>query len=303
MAEDGARKIGRIAAPLAAAVAAMASFQVGAAIAKQLFPAIGPLATATLRISLGAVLLLALSRPWRAWPKRAPLLPLLALGLCMPGVVLMFYLAMSRLPLAVAITLQFLGPLTVAVAGSRRLADFLWVALAAGGVWLLAGVAAPQGHLDPIGVAWALGAAVGWAAYILFGRAAGAAFGRSAAAVSVSLAAVVILPFGLGPAAAILTRPDLIPAVLAVAVLSTALPFSLELYAMPRVPARTFAVFTSLEPAFGVLSGLVLLHERLTTAQVLGVAAVIAAAAGAAWTSGARRAKAARADFAEAPPT
>jgi inner membrane transporter RhtA len=281
----------------------MASFQVGAAIAKQLFPAIGPLATATLRLSLGAILLLAVVRPWRGWPRRAPLLPLFGLGLSLPGVILMFYLAMARLPLAVAITLQFLGPLTVAVAGSRRPADFLWVALAAAGVWLLSGVSGPQGHLDPIGVAWALGAAVGWAAYILFGRAAGAAFGRSAAAVSVSLAALIILPFGLGPATAILTRPELIPAVLAVAVLSTAVPFSLELYAMPRAPARTFAVFTSLEPAFGVLSGFVLLHERLTVAQTLGVAAVITAAGGAAWTSGARRSKTAPSDFTEAPQT
>jgi inner membrane transporter RhtA len=294
--------IGRLGvlAPLAAAMTAMASFQVGAAIAKQLFAELGPLAVATLRIVLGAILLLCLARPWRtAWPKRAPIWPLLGLGLAMPGVILMFYLAMARLPLGVAIALQFLGPLSVAIAGSRRARDLLWAALAAGGVWLLVGVQGGAGRIDLVGIGWALGAAVGWASYILCGRAAGQAFGRSTAALAVSLAAVAILPFGAVPAAAILAKPALLPKIAAVAVFSTAVPFSLELFAMPRLPARTFAIFTSLEPAFAVLFGFILLHERLSAAQLSGVAAVIGAAAGAAWT--ARRPP--PSDFAEAPPT
>jgi inner membrane transporter RhtA len=295
---EGLARLG-VLAPLGAAATAMASFQVGAAIAKQLFPELGPLAVATLRIALGAVLLLTLTRPWRTWPKGARLWPLLGLGLAMPGVILMFYLAMARLPLGVAIALQFLGPLGVAIAGSRRPRDLVWAALAAGGVWLLVGVKGGTGRIDLVGIGWALGAAVGWASYILCGRAAGQTFGRSAAALAVSLAALAILPFGAAPAWAILGKPELIPKVLAVAVLSTAVPFSLELFAMPRLPARTFAIFTSLEPAFAVLFGFVLLHERLSLAQTAGVAAVIAAAAGAAWTAR----KPPPADFAEAPPT
>jgi inner membrane transporter RhtA len=142
-------------------------------------------------------------------------------------------------------------------------------------------------------VLWALGAAVGWAAYIVFGRAAGAAYGTAAAPLSLGVAAVVILPIGIAQAGWALLDPAVLPLALGLAVLSGAAPFALELYAMPRLPARTFATFTSLEPAFSVLSGLILLHERLGPLQLAGVALVIAAAGGAAWSSAARTAQAA----------
>lgn len=275
----------------------MAAFQVGAAFAKSLFPAVGAQGAATLRLTLGALMLMVLVRPWRAWPRNAPLLPLLGLGVSMAAVILMFYIALEHLPLGVAIALQFLGPLAVAVFGSRRISDLAWAALAAAGVWLLVGAGEAGGEIDLEGVAWALGAAAGWASYILCGRAASAVFGSSTAALSVAMAAVLVAPVGLHHAGAALFSPALIPMALLVALMSTAIPFSLELYAMPRLPARTFAVFTSLEPAFGVMSGLVLLQERLAVFQVAGVALVVAAAAGAAWAG------AARPDPVDAPPT
>lgn len=277
-----------IALPLAATILAMAGFQIGASLAKQLFPAVGIVGTVTLRLSLSAVMLLAITRPWRNWPRPAPLLSLLGLGVSVTAAVLFFYLAIGRLPQGMAIALQFLGPLSVAVFGSRRPRDLIWAGLAVLGAWLLLGAGLSLKGIDPLGVVWALCAATGWACYILSGRSAGQAFGNSAAALAIGIAALIVLPFGAAQAAVVFREPGLIPLALLVAVVSAALPFSLEMYALPRVPARSFAVFTSLEPAFGVLSGLVLLHERLTLSQTAGITLVVAAAAGAAWSGAAR---------------
>jgi inner membrane transporter RhtA len=286
--------------PLLATLGAMACFQVGAAFAKSLFPAIGPLGAVTLRLGFGAVMLTAVARPWRNWPRPAPLWPLFGLGAAAAGAVTMFYLAQSRLPLAVAISLQFLGPLSVAVFGSRRPIDLLWAALAAAGVWCLVGAGVKASAIDPIGLAFALCAAVAWASYILCGRAASAAFGGATPALATSIAAVLVLPLGVLQAGASLLSPSLLPMALLVALLSTAIPFSLELYALPRLPARTFATFTSLEPAFGVASGWVLLNQHLALSQIAGVAVVITAAGGAAWSSASRPTPSSLAD---APPT
>lgn len=289
-------------APLLAVVGATAAFQIGAAIAKGLFPAIGPEGTAALRIALGALMLAVLIRPWRNWPVQAPLLPMLGLGLTTAGAILFFYLALGRLPQGVAIALQFLGPLGVAIAGSHRPRDLVWAALAAAGVWALLGrdLSAGAGGLDLLGVGFALAAAASWAAYIVWGQDASRAFGRATPALATGIAAVVIVPVGIAHAGLpALLNPDLLPLALVVAVVSTAIPFTLEMYALPRLPARTFAVLTSMEPAFGALSGLILLREALSLEQVAGVAAVMVAAAGAAWTGRA----AAHAQPTDAPPT
>jgi inner membrane transporter RhtA len=287
--------------PLAAAAIAMASFQLGASIAKGLFPAVGPVGAATLRLVFGATMLLAIARPWRRWPSGARVAPLVGLGLAAAGGILFFYLAISRLQQGVAIALQFLGPLGVAILTARRPAHWLWAALAALGVWSLVGEGVGARPIDLLGVLWALAAATSWAAYILTGRAAGQAFGGAAAALASSIAALVIAPIGLWQAGAALFDARLLPLALTIAFLATALPFSLELYALPRLPARTFAAFTSLEPAFGVASGAVLLGEHLSLSQVGGVAAVIVAAAGAAWSS--HRAGSVPLPITEAPPT
>lgn len=271
--------------PLLAAAAAMACFQIGAALAKGLFPHVGPQGAAALRLGLGAVMLLALARPWRRWPPSAPLAGLLGLGLSMAAAIVFFYLAIARLPLGVAIPLQFMGPLAVALASSRQASDLLWVALAAAGVCAVVGAGRTPADIDLVGVGYALGAAAGWAGYILCGKAAGRTFGRSTAALATGIAALLVLPFGAAQAGAALLSPALLPLALLVALVSTALPFTLELYALPRLPARTFATFTSLEPVFAGLSGLVFLGERLSAAQWLGVMLVVIAAAGAAWSS------------------
>jgi inner membrane transporter RhtA len=172
--------------------------------------------------------------------------------------------------------------------------------LAAAGVWCLVGAGVKASAIDPLGLGFALCAAVAWAGYILCGRAASAVFGGATAALATSIAAVLVLPFGILQAGSALLNPALLPTVLLVALLSTAIPFSLELYALPRLPARTFATFTSLEPAFGVASGWVLLNQHLAVSQIAGVGVVITAAAGAAWSSANRPAPP---SIADAPPT
>jgi inner membrane transporter RhtA len=269
-----------IALPLLAVVGAMAAFQVGAAYAKSLFPALGPQGAASLRLVFGALMLLVLFRPWRNWRKGANALPLIGLGACMCGAIVMFFLAIDRLPIGVAMALQFLGPLSIAIFGSRRLVDLVWAALAAGGVWLLVNPLEGASDLDPVGIAWAFGAAVSWAGYILIGRVATNIYGQGTASLAVTVAAIIILPIGVINAGATLLDVSFYPLALLVALLSVAIPFSLEFFAMPRLPARTFAVLMSLEPAFGVLFALLILSEVLDPAQLTGIALVIAASAG-----------------------
>jgi inner membrane transporter RhtA len=200
----------------------------------------------------------------------------------MAGAIQMFYLAIDHLPLGIAIAIQFLGPLAIAVFGSRRAIDLLWAALAAAGVWCLVAMNASGERIDLLGVAWAVGAGASWAGYILLGRRVTASFGNATAAIAVSIAALIILPIGIAAAGTALFDPALVPLALLVALFSAAIPFSLEFFAMPRMPPRVFAVFMSIEPAFGVLFGFLILHENLTPIQIAGITMVILAAAGAA---------------------
>ena len=258
----------------------MVAFQVGGSFAKGLFPAVGPLGAATLRLCIGAAILLVVSRPWRNLPKHAPWWALVGLGISTVVAITSFYAALARLPQGVAVALQFLGPLSIALFGSRRPIDLLWAGLAGFGVWALVGARVDGPALDPLGIAWALAAAAGWTGYILFGRSASTAFGGAAGALSTGIAAVVILPFGVAHAGTALLAPALLPLAFMVALFTTAIPFTLELYALRRLPSRTFAVLMSLEPAFAVMSGLFVLHEALVRSQIVGVAAVMIAAVG-----------------------
>jgi inner membrane transporter RhtA len=271
--------------PLAAVIIAMMCFQVSAALAKSMFPVLGADGTAVVRLALAGLLLLALTRPWRAWPKRAHWPALIGLGVSTAASIGFFYQALERLPQGVVVGLQFLGPLAVALFGSRRPRDVVWAALAAAGVWGLVGPGAGPVSFDPVGVLFALGAGAGWAGYILFGRTAGGDLGHSAGALSIAMAAVLLLPIGGESAAPVLSSATLLGLGLVLAVVSTALPIQLELYALPRMPARTFAVLMSLEPAFAAISGFAFMGERLTLAQIGGLVAVMLAAAGASWTA------------------
>lgn len=281
MNEGGQPSHGGVLLPLLATASAMCCFQVGAAAAKQLYPAVGPLGAASLRLLLGTAVLFALVRPWRHWPsEKPPLLALFCLGVSMAAAMLFYYLAIERLPLGIALSIQMTGPMALAACMSSRPRDFGWVVLAAGGVWCLIGTEPLEGPIDPWGVACALVAAAGWAGYIVSGRIAERAFGSGTAALGVGVAALLVLPVGIAKVGAPLFAPELLPLAFLVAILTAAVPFSLELYAIGRMPQRTFAVLTSLEPAFAVMSGFIFLGEHLSLVQITGVALVIGASAG-----------------------
>jgi len=270
---------------VAAVVVAMAAFQAAASIAKGLFGEVGPQGAAALRVALGATLLAAMSRPWRARPTAAAWRPILAYGVALGVMNTLFYTALASIPLGVAVTLEFSGPLAVAAISSRRPIDFLWIALAATGlVLILRPSGSPGGALSPVGVACALGAGVCWALYIVFGRRAGAEHGMQTTALGMLVAAAVVVPIGAMRAGSALLAPHVLLIGVVVGFLGTALPYALEMFALTRLPARTFGTLMSLEPAIGALTGLALLHQVLTLAQWLAIAAVVAASAGAAAT-------------------
>ncbi len=258
---------------------AVLSIQLGAAVAIQLFPTLGPSATVFLRVVLSAGLL------WLAWRPRidaklrrhAGLL--LLFGLAIAGMNLAFYQAIARIPLGIAVTIEFLGPLAIAVFGSRRPRDLVWVLLAVAGLALLT----PDigGDLDPLGVAFAGLGAVGWAGFVLISVRVGRIFERGTGlALAMAVAALLLLPFGVGGMGPALLDPAILLGVLAVALLSTTIPWSLEFEALKRLPARAYGILVTLEPAIAVLVGVVLLGEALTWRTGLAVACVSLAAIG-----------------------
>lgn len=275
--------------PLAilAVVIGMISLQSGASLAKQLFPVIGPAGGTALRLFFASAVLVAIWRPWRRWPSRGEWRALALYGLSLGCMNLLFYQAIARIPLGIAVALEFTGPLLVAVVSSRQQRDLVWVALAIVGVVLLLPIAPVSGRLDPLGIALALAAGGCWAAYIIFGqRAGGAIHGGTATTLGMCVAALVTVPYGAIVTGSSLLDWHLWPLGLGVGVLSSALPYSLEMVAMQAIPMRTFGILMSVEPAIAALSGLLFLGERLSPQQWLAIAAVIAASAGS--TSSAR---------------
>ena len=258
------------------------SVQFGAAIAKSLFDQLTPTGLVTLRLLFGAVLLGLLFRPRIRNRPGSELRLALAFGLTLVSMNLCFYQAIDRIPLGIAVTLEFVGPLGIALLGSRRATDLLWVVLASVGILLLAPGIGESG-LDSVGVAFALGAGVLWAAYITLSVHVGRAYsGSTGLVLAMSVGALVALPLGIASAGSQLLQPELLAAGLAVALLSAALPWSLELEALRRIPAHVFGVLMSLEPAIGALVGFVVLGERIGSRAVLAIALVVIASAGAA---------------------
>lgn len=265
--------------PVGALLIAMVSIQAGASFAKGLFAAVGAEGTTALRLSLGALMLAVALRPWRAkvsghWPV------LLAYGIVLGLMNLVYYLAVQRTPLGIATALEFTGPLAVAVCTSRRRLDFVWVGLAAIGILLLLPFNSDAADLDPVGVAFALAAAVGWALYIIIGKRAGDAIGGATPALGMAIGAVVVLPFGVAEAGMGLVALDILPMAMMVACLSSAVPFALEMISLRRLKPQTYGTLTSMEPAIGALAGLIILHESLTLSQWLAIGLIISASLG-----------------------
>jgi inner membrane transporter RhtA len=279
------RKLSSLLFPIGLLLIAMASIQTGASLAKSLFPIVGAQGTTTLRLVFASVILLLTLRPWRARFTAKSLRTIFIYGIALGGMNFLFYMSLRSVPLGIAVALEFTGPLAVALYSSRKAIDFVWIALAATGLLLLIPMGETSTNLDLTGVAYALGAGVCWAAYILFGQKAGEDNGIQTAALGVLIAAIFIAPIGMVHAGTALLDIALIPTAIGVAILSTALPYSLEMVALTRMPARTFGTLASIEPVFGALSGMLFLHEDLTLLQWLAIAAIILASAGATLTS------------------
>ena len=264
---------------------AVASVQSGAAIATRLFPEAGPGGTVLLRLGLSAVLLFAIARPSLSDHTTADFRLVVAFGVALAAMNFTFYEALARIPLGVAVTIEFVGPLSVAVLGSRRLLDLVWVALAAAGVVLLT---SGGGRLDGTGVLLAFITGVFWAAYILLSKRVGAVFpGASGLALALVVGSIGLLPVGIWSGGSALVYPGVLGRGCAVALLSSAIPYTLEIYALRRLRAAVFGVLMSLEPAFAALSGLVFLSQHLRVREWVALVCVMAASVGA--TRGARR--------------
>ena len=271
--------------PVAALVVAMFSFTAGASIAKQLFPIVGAEGTTALRLSIGALILLAVMRPWRARLSSATWRPVVLYGITMGGMNLLFYMALQTLPLGIAIALEFTGPLAVATLSSRRKVDLLWIALAAGGLLLLLPFGKNVAHIDPLGAVYALGAGACWAFYILAGKRAGRDHGTLATSLGMTVAALAVLPVGLAHAGTALFQPSVLSIALVVAILSSAFPYTLEMFALRHLPARTYGTLTSGEPAAGAMMGFLVLGEALPLIQWCAIAMIVAASIGATTTA------------------
>lgn len=267
--------------PVVLVLGAITSVQVGAALAKTLFDEIGAGGTVFVRVLLAALVLALIWRPGLAGLGRREILLAVLFGLTLAGMNLAFYSALDRIPLGITVTLEFVGPLGVAVAGSRGALDLLWVGLAAAGILLLSDFG--SGDLDRVGVALALLAGCLWAAYILLSARIGRVFpGGSGLALAMIVAAALLLPVGVADAGADLLVPWILAAGGAVAILSSAIPYSLELEALRRMPAGVFGVLMSLEPAVAALAGFVVLGEDLVARELVAILLVVAASAGAA---------------------
>lgn len=265
------------AAAVAMVIAAAVSPTFGAAFAVTLFDELGPAGTVFLRLAFATVVLWAIWRP----RLRGDLRLAAAFGVSLGLMNWSFYEAIDRIPLAIAVTIEFAGPLLVAVIGSRRPLDLLWVGLAAGGILLLVGPTG--GSVDSLGVAFAVAAGACWMAYIYLSKRVGAAFpGGSGLAIAMAVGALIVLPVGVVQADGGLREPGLLASAFVVALASSVLPYSLELEALRRLPEAVFGVLMSLDPAIAALAGFVVLGQALGAPELVGIAAVVVASAGAA---------------------
>lgn len=266
--------------PVTLVFGAIASVQAGAAVAFNLFDDLGPGGTVLLRMGLAAVVVAAVSHPRVRSHSREGLRAAALFGVALAAMNLFFYAGLERVPLGIAVTLEFVGPLGVALVGSRRPRDLAWVALAAGGIVLLS--PGLGNGLDPLGAGFCLLAGGFWAAYIVLSERVGKEFeGASGLGLALIVATALLLPLGVVQGGAELLEPELLGAGFALAMLSSAIPYSLELEALRHLPKGTFGVLMSLEPAAAALVGFVALEQGLETTELVAVGLVVAASAGA----------------------
>ena len=272
--------------PLLAVLGSVTALGIGTSWAKQwLFPVVGAQGTTAIRVGLSAVLMLLLWRPWRWHLSRADATAIALYGAALGGMNLMFYMSLQTLPFGLAVAIEFSGPLAVAIWSSRRAVDFVWVALAIVGLGMLLPIGLSASALDPVGVAYALAAAVCWALYIVFGKRAGHLHAGHTVSLGLLVAALVVVPVGAVHAGAALLSPSVLLIGLAVAAVSSAIPISLEMMALKRLPKEAFGIMISMEPAVAAVLAMALLGEHLNAVQWLAIGCIVAASMGSAATA------------------
>ena len=266
----------------------------GTSLAKGLFPFVGAEGTTTYRLVFSTILLMAFWRPWRrAWTwADAPILVLFGATLGLMN--LLFYSAIKTVPFGLAIAVEFTGPLAVALWSSKKPLDFVWIVLAVAGMGLILPLGNTMGAdmqavaIDHVGIAYALGAGACWAVYIVVGQRVADRIGAFATPMGMLVAALLVTPVGISVAGASLLNPEWMLAGLGIALLSSAIPYSLEMYSLKHLPKQTFSILLSLEPAVGALAGWLVLSEQLSTQQLGAIGLIMAASMGSAMTAGQR---------------
>lgn len=266
--------------PYLALFGAILILPLGTSFAKQLFPTVGAAGTAAYRVGFSALLLLLVWRPWRRAWTRADLITVSLYGAAIGFMNLFFYLSIKTIPLGVALAIEFLGPLGVALYHSRRLSHLVWVALAVVGLALLLPLHGGAKALDPIGMLYALIAAAFWAAYIVFGQRAAHLHPGDTVAIGMTAGTLMIAPIGIAGAGMAWFSPEFLMLGFVAAVLSSTIPYSLDIIALRGVPKQTFGVLVAFEPAIGAIAGAILLAEALSVTQWLAIACIVAAGIG-----------------------
>lgn len=265
---------------------AMSSIQFGASLAHGLFPVVGGAGASLLRLIFASSILVLIFRPWRKKYSSIEIKQLAFYGVALGLMNLTFFLALERIPLGITVALEFTGPLAVAIFTSHKKIDLLWALLAIIGIVLLTPAVEASGPLDPIGIVFALAAGLFWGLYIIFGQKAGKTLhGGVATSMGMLFATLTIIPFGLFLDGPRLLNTSALPLGLLVGILSSALPYTLEMFSLKRMPANTFGVFMSLEPAIASLFGLILLGETLNQIQWSAIICVMASSIGSTFTS------------------
>lgn len=266
--------------PVGALLLAVVTLALGTSYAKQLFPLIGAQGTSALRVGISAVILLAIWRPWRWSLRKVDAKTIVRFGLALGLMNLLFYMAIRTIPFGIAVAIEFTGPLAVAMYFSRRKTDYLWVFMAVLGLALILPLGNVNAQLDWVGVFYAIGAAICWGTYIVFGKRAGHLHAGQTVSLGVLAASLVVVPVGVVHAGAALLEPHILLAGVVVALVSSAIPISLEMFALKRLPRETFGVMASLEPAVAALAALAFLGEVLSFQQWLAIGCIVVASAG-----------------------
>jgi inner membrane transporter RhtA len=264
---------------------AILSIQSGASLAKQLFPIVGPEGTTAFRLFFSAMILALLYRPWRYRPSKTEWKFIVLYGTALGTMNFIFYLAIQKIPLGIAVALEFIGPLGLAILNSQKKSDWLWALFAAAGIYLILPVQVESSALPWDGILLAIAAGICWAGYIIFGRGIGQIPGGLSVSFGMIVAAIVVLPFGAPHLNFAKLDGSILLTGLGVALFSSAIPYSFEMVALRKLPTKTFSILMSLEPAFAALAGFVFLSEELSVLQVAGLFSVILASVGTSLTA------------------